>query len=67
MGDNTEKLALCMPSTHSWKRRWQVWYGGYFSSKSFKGVHVRQIQSMPFNMEHLSPLGLPEIFLDIIY
>ena len=50
-------------STHSWKRRWQVWYGGYFSGKSFHGAPVRQIQRIPLRIARLSTRGRPETFL----
>ena len=59
----TNIFSHILASTHSWKRRWQVWYEGYLLGKSFQGAPVRQIQRMPFNMERLSTLGLPEIFL----
>src|SRR5579864_6099968 len=32
---------------HAWNRRWQVWYGGYRSGKSFQGAPVRKIHKMP--------------------
>lgn len=50
-------------STHSWNRRWQVWYGGYFSGKSFHGAPVRQIQRIPLRIARLSTRGRPETFL----
>lgn len=34
---------------HSWKRRWQVWYGGYLEGRSFQGAPVRNIHNIPFN------------------
>jgi len=33
--------------THCWKRRWQVWYGGYRGGKSFQGAPVRKIHNIP--------------------
>ena len=36
-------------SVHSWKRRWQVWYGGYLAGISFQGAPVRNIHNIPFN------------------
>ena len=34
---------------HCWNRRWQVWYGGYLSGKSFHGAPVRSTHKMPFS------------------
>jgi hypothetical protein len=48
--------------THSWKRRWQVWYGGYFSGKSFHEAPVRHIQRIPLRIVQLSNRGRPETF-----
>ena len=45
--------------THSWKRRWQVWYGGYRLGISCHGAPVRMTQRIPFKMARLSTLGLP--------
>lgn len=45
--------------THSWKRRWQVWYGGYRSGKSCQRAPVRKIQRMPFKISRSLTLGLP--------
>jgi len=45
--------------THSWKRRWQVWYGGYRSGKSCQRAPVRKIQRMPFRISRSLTLGLP--------
>jgi hypothetical protein len=36
-------------SVHSWKRRWQVWYGGYLAGKSFQGAPVRNIHNIPLS------------------
>ena len=35
------------PFDHVWNQRWQVWYGGYRSGKSFHGAPVRRIQRIP--------------------
>ena len=35
------------PFDHVWNQRWQVWYGGYRSGKSFQGAPVRRIQRIP--------------------
>lgn len=33
--------------THSWKRLWQVWYGGYWRGRSHQRAPVFNIQRMP--------------------
>ncbi len=43
--------------THSWKRLWQVWYGGYLWGKSFQGAPVLNIHNIPFRTSFGS-LGL---------
>jgi hypothetical protein len=45
--------------THSWKRRWQVWYGGYLSGKSYQGAPLRRTHKIPLNTSRGSRLGLP--------
>lgn len=45
--------------THSWKRRWQVWYGGYRSGKSCQAAPVRMIHRMPFRISRSWTRGLP--------
>jgi hypothetical protein len=45
--------------THSWKRRWQVWYGGYLGGRSIQGAPVRSIHKMPPNTSRGLRLGLP--------
>ncbi len=45
--------------THSWKRRWQVWYGGYRSGRSRQEAPVRMIHKIPFRMSRSLTLGLP--------
>jgi len=43
------KISWKVPrSVHSWKRRWQVWYGGYLEGISFQGAPVRNIHNIPF-------------------
>ena len=43
-----------------WNHRWQVWYGGYRSGRSFHGAPVRKIQRIPFKMARGSlSTGLP--------
>ena len=44
---------------HSWKRRWQVWYGGYRSGKSCQAAPVRMTHRMPFKISRSWTLGLP--------
>ena len=44
------KISWKVPrSVHSWKRRWQVWYGGYLEGISFQGAPVRKIHKTPFS------------------
>lgn len=51
---------LKLPSfTQPWKRRWQVWYGGNLSGKSFHRAPERKIQIMPFIISRLSRHGRP--------
>lgn len=45
--------------TQAWKRRWQVWYGGNLSGKSFHLAPERKIQRMPFIISRLSRQGRP--------
>ena len=54
---NTERNT---PLRHqSWKRRWQVWYGGNRSGRSRHGAPVRNIQSTPFITARVSVGGRP--------
>src|SRR5215208_2342713 len=46
-------------STHSWNRRWHVWYGGYRLGISCQGAPVRKIHKMPFRIARSSTLGRP--------
>jgi hypothetical protein len=45
--------------THCWNLRWQVWYGGNRSGKSFQRAPLRSIQRIPFRTSRLSLHGLP--------
>jgi len=45
--------------THSWKRRWQVWYGGYRSGISIHCAPVRMIHNIPLRISRSSRRGLP--------
>jgi hypothetical protein len=42
-------LAKTPDFDHSWKRRWQVLFGGYRRGKSAQGDPVRNIQSIPLS------------------
>ena len=56
------RTALSVPaSTHSWKRRWQVWYEGKRPGKSAQGAPVRNIQNMPFSTARSSIRGRPRL------
>ena len=46
-------------STHSWNRRWQVWYGGYRLGMSCQGAPVRKTHKIPFRIARSSTLGRP--------
>ena len=48
--------------THSWKRRWQVWYGGNLSGKSHHRAPERNIQSTPFKTSRAWRGGLPRVW-----
>lgn len=56
--------------THCWKRRWQVWYGGYRAGKSFHGAPVRKIHNTPSKISRgsrsLRPRGSLRRFADSI-
>ncbi len=45
--------------THCWKRRWQVWYGGYLRGKSIQGAPVLRIHRTPFSTSRGSRHGRP--------
>ena len=44
---------------HCWKRRWQVWYDGYRSGRSFHGAPVRRTHRIPFSTSRGSRGGRP--------
>ncbi len=48
--------------THSWKRRWQVWYGGKRSGKSCQRAPLRSIHSTPFKTSCAERIGLPRVW-----
>jgi hypothetical protein len=45
--------------TQRWKRRWQVWYGGYRPGRSCHCAPVRRIHKMPFRTSRLLRHGRP--------
>lgn len=47
--------------THCWKRRWQVWNGGYFSGNSRHCAPVPSTHSTPFNTARVSCHGRPRL------
>jgi hypothetical protein len=47
--------------THCWNRRWQVWYGGYFSGISRHCAPVPRTQSTPFSTARVSCHGRPRL------
>ena len=49
--------------THSWKRRWQVWYGGNLTGRSHHRAPERRIQSTPFITSRSSRRGLPRVWI----
>ena len=57
---NVRRITSNVPErTHSWKRRWHVWYGGYRSGISFHWAPVRMIHRIPLRISRLSRRGLP--------
>jgi hypothetical protein len=54
------RIFSTVPScTHCWKRRWQVWYDGYFSGRSFQGAPVRSTQRIPSRTSRVLRHGRP--------
>ena len=47
--------------THCWNRRWQVWYGGYFSGNSRHCAPVPSTHNTPFNTARVSCHGRPRL------
>ena len=47
--------------THCWKRRWQVWNGGYLSGSSRHCAPVPSTQNTPFNTARVSCHGRPRL------
>ena len=57
---NARRIFFMTPDrTHPWKRRWQVWYGGYRSGRSFQGAPVRCTHKIPLRTSRLSLHGRP--------
>ena len=46
---------------HCWNRRWQVWYGGYFSGNSRRCAQVPSTQNTPLSTERVSCHGRPRL------
>jgi hypothetical protein len=46
---------------HCWNRRWQVWYGGYFSGNSRHCAPVPNTQNTPFSTARVSCHGRPRL------
>lgn len=52
-----------LPSlTHSWNRRWQVWYGGNLSGKSAQRAPERKIHKTPLRTSRAGRGGLPRVW-----
>lgn len=47
--------------THCWKRRWQVWKGGYFSGNSRHCAPVPKTHNTPFSTARVSCHGRPRL------
>ncbi len=56
----TRKMRSSLPSrTQCWKRRWQVWYGGYFLGSSRHCAPVPKIHKIPLSTARVSCQGRP--------
>ena len=56
----TRKMRSSLPSrTHCWKRRWQVWYGGYFLGSSRHCAPVPRTHRIPLSTARVSRHGRP--------
>jgi hypothetical protein len=54
------KMRSNLPSrTHCWKRRWQVWYGGYFLGSSRNCAPVPKTHKIPLKTARVSCHGRP--------
>ncbi len=57
---SASSMCLNVPErTHSWKRRWQVWYGGNRSGRSCHLAPDRSIQRIPLRTSRSDLLGRP--------
>lgn len=57
-----------LPSlTHSWNRRWQVWYGGKRSGKSAQRAPERKIHNTPFKISLDDRRGLPRVWISSLF
>src|SRR2546427_6748103 len=57
---STRKMPSSLPSrTHCWKRRWQVWYGGYFLGSSRHCAPVPNTHKIPLSTARVSCHGRP--------
>ena len=50
---------------HCWKRRWQVWYGGYWLGKSRHRAPVLSTQRMPLSTSRAGVLGRPRLISEV--
>jgi hypothetical protein len=57
---SASRICLRIPAdTHSWNRRWQVWYDGNRGGKSCQRAPERNIHRMPFSICRSSCRGRP--------
>jgi hypothetical protein len=57
---STCRMRSSLPSlTHCWKRRWQVWYGGYFLGSSRHCAPVPKTHRIPLSTARVSCHGRP--------
>jgi len=57
---STRKMPSSLPSrTHCWKRRWQVWYGGYVLGSSRHCAPVPNTHKIPLSTARVSCHGRP--------
>ena len=65
---NVSNTLRSLPSlTHSWNRRWQVWYGGNRSGKSCHRAPERRIHSTPFKTSRAERGGLPRVWISFVF
>ncbi len=56
----TRSASSIVPSlTQCWKRRWQVWYGGYSGGRSFQRAPVLSIHNTPLRTSLAGVAGRP--------